>query len=82
MAVEHAPAYDEIFDFLTSAPSPEEIIAFRPSEVMQERMHYLLDANRSGVIAPDERLELDEFIRIEHIMRGIKLRARQRLAGV
>jgi hypothetical protein len=78
MAIEHTPAYDEIFDFLTSSPTPEDILTFRPSEVMQDRMRYLLDANRNGLMSPDERAELDEFIHIVHLIRGIKLRARQK----
>jgi hypothetical protein len=80
MAVERIGADDEVYDFLISAPTPEQIIAFRPSQPIQERMSYLLDANRAGVMTPEERAELDEFMKIEHFMRGIKLRAMQKIA--
>jgi len=71
--------YDEILDFLLSNPSSEQIAAMRPSSLMQERMTYLLDTNREGHLTPDERNELDEFVRIEHFARMLKIRARERL---
>lgn len=80
MLREQLPASEEVYDFLTSSPTPEQIVAFRPSQIMQERMHYLLEANRTGIMTPDEHAELDDLMRIEHFMRGIKLRARQKLA--
>jgi hypothetical protein len=80
MAVVRATAYDEVFEFLTSTPSPEQIIAFRPSEATQERLRYLLDQNRNDRLATDERTELDEFMKIEHFMRMLKAKAQLKLA--
>jgi hypothetical protein len=39
MATTRISAYDEVVDFLTSEPTPEQIIAFRPSEAVQERLN-------------------------------------------
>ena len=79
MAVTQISAYDEVIDFLTSAPTPEQIIAFRPSLAVQERINALLAANRNGTLSRDEQNELDEFEEIEHLMRRLKIRARTKL---
>lgn len=69
---ERVSAYGEIFEFLTSTPTPEQIVAFQPSEATQERIRYLLDANRSGTLTTEEHTEMDEWGRIEHFMRMLK----------
>ena len=71
--------FDEILDFLASAPSQEEIIAFRPSEDLQMRASTLLDKNRHGNLSTDEQVELDEFQRMNHFMTILKAKARQKL---
>ena len=80
MAIERITSQDEVYDFLISQPTPEQVIAFRPSETSQERMRYLLDANRNGTLTPAETTELDENINLEHFMRRLKIHARQKLA--
>jgi hypothetical protein len=81
MAIAQPPStlLNEILDFLASAPSPEEIVAFNASEPLNERLHYLLDQNRENLITADERSELDEFLRMGHFMTLLKIRARQKL---
>jgi len=77
MAAERITKQNEVYDFLLSKPSPEAIIAYRPSEESQNRLRYLLDANRNNQLSTDENAELDEYMRIEHFMRMLKARARQ-----
>lgn len=72
--------FDEVIDFLTSFPRPEDIVAFKPSFALQSRAEDLLDKKREGALTPDEARELDYFMVIEHLMRMAKARARQRLA--
>ena len=79
MATARISAYDEVVDFLTSEPTPEQIIAFRPSPAVQERINHLLEANRNGTLTSDEQSELDEFEEIEHLMRRLKIRAQGKL---
>ena len=67
--------YDEVYDFLLSAPSPEAVIAFHPSDETQARVRYLLEANRSGTLSPTDQAELDEFSSVEHFVRMLKIRA-------
>jgi hypothetical protein len=63
-----AHIYREILDFLASQPTPEEIMAFRPTPEMQARLTTLLDRSRAGLLTPAEQAELDEFERIEHVL--------------
>lgn len=74
-----APA-DEVLDFLLSAPTPEQVIALRPSETTQERLRYLLDGNRKETLNDAERAQLDAYLQLEVFVRRLKLRAREKLA--
>ena len=80
MAVVQSPIFEEVLDFLGSAPSLEQIIAFQPSEAIQERSHYLMEQNRHDSLTSDERAELDELLRMNHLVNMLKIRARQNLA--
>lgn len=71
--------FDEIVDFITSAPLPIQILNFRPSEKSQLRVDSLLDKNREGTLTEEEKRELDQFLMIEHLMRLAKARARKRI---
>jgi hypothetical protein len=72
-------AYSEVYDFLVSTPTPEDIIAFHPSEVTQERVRSLADASQRGRLSEDEAMELAEFEKVEHFMRMLKIHARQKM---
>lgn len=73
--------FEEVYDFLLSAPTPEQVISFRPSEPMQARIRELLEANRDGALLAEEQAELDEFSRVEHFVRMLKARARVKLTN-
>jgi len=74
---------DEILDFLLSAPTPEAVIALRPSPAAQERLRYLLDGNRNTTLNDAERAELESYMQLEYFVRRLKIRAREKLiAGV
>ena len=73
--------FDEIVDFITSAPQPEQILNFKPSTVAQRRLETLLDKKREDGLNEGEKHELEQYLTIEHIMRLAKARARQRLAA-
>lgn len=75
-------AYDELLDFLTSSPTPEQIVTFAPSQHTQNRLKYLLLRRRAGTITLDERAELEEFNRVEYLMRRLIHQARKKLAPV
>ncbi len=72
-------AFDEIVDFITSAPRPEQILSFRPSEKSVRRLEELVEKNQEGNLDEQEKHELQQYMLIEHLMRLAKARARQRL---
>jgi hypothetical protein len=74
-------AFDEIVDFITSAPRPEQILAFQPSEKSVKRLEKLVQKNQEGDLEEQEKHELQQFMLIEHLMRLAKARARQRIAS-
>ena len=70
---------DEVLDFLLSKPSPEDVMALRPSDQAQERLRYLLDGNRNDSLSDAEKGELDRYLEIEHFVRRLKIRAQEML---
>lgn len=80
-AIERVDLLGEILDFLTSTPTPEEILAFKPSDALQARASQLLDKNRLGTLTVEENAELDEFARMNYFMSMLKLSASEKLAG-
>jgi hypothetical protein len=73
------PLFDEILEFLASSPNAEAILNYQPPDTLQERLDALLDKNRAGRLSEEERLELDEFLRMNRLMSRLKLKVRQRL---
>jgi hypothetical protein len=71
--------FEEITDFLASAPSFEQMLAFKPSEKLDQRLHELLDRNSQGYLSAEERTELDEFLRMSHLLKMIKIKVRFKL---
>jgi hypothetical protein len=69
-------AYEEIVDFIAAGTTPQEVIAFRPSEQSQERVTDLLTREKEGLLSATEKSELDHYLQIEHLMRLAKARAR------
>lgn len=72
-------AYDELLDLFADPVVAERILTFHPSPPMQARIEALLEKNRQGQLSPEEQAELDEVERLEHFMRLIKARVRQKL---
>ncbi len=48
----------QIIELLASQPTPEVVLAIRPSPVLQERMSELLAQNKSGSLTRSEEVEL------------------------
>lgn len=69
--------YGDVVAFLASGPKPEEIIAYHPSVVVQERVEQLLAKNRTGLLSPVESSELDEYQSLNYLITRIKAQARQ-----
>lgn len=73
--------FDEVTDFLLSRPTPEEVIAFKPSDDLNSRLHILLDRNKQDALSDMERAELDRFLQLDHLFTILKAKARRKLDG-
>lgn len=74
-------AYEEVVDFIAAGTTPQNVIAFRPSEESQERVADLIEREKNGELEAGEKSELDHYMQIEHLMRLAKARARDFLAN-
>ena len=72
------PVYDELLELVTDAATPEKILTFTPSSATQARVDDLLERNRRSCLTPAEARELDEYERLEHLVRLLKTRALQK----
>lgn len=72
--------YTEVIEFLASGPTPQAIVAFRPSQEAQARVAELLDKNRGSMLTPAEQAELDQYEELDYLMTLVKARARQHLS--
>lgn len=73
---------DVVAEFLASDPSDEELLAYRFSDDLQDRVHYLLDRNGEGELTFHEERELEDFIRANRMMALLKVKTRLRLKGI
>ena len=65
-------AYGEAVSFLTQAPSEEEIMAFRFSAEVEERINRLLEMNGEGRLSQAEEIELDRLVQLEEQLQLLK----------
>ena len=72
-------AYDEILDFLAAGTTAESIASFRPSAEAQSRVRELIERRSDGALSAAEDEELEEYLRLEHLMVMAKARAQLRL---
>ena len=75
MAVTVFDIWNEVDEFLTSTSTPQQILAFRPSQAAQERLRFLLNANGCRPLTADEEAELSENLTVEQFIRRLKIRA-------
>ena len=62
-----AGASSDLIRFLSRNPTPQEVLNYNISDELQERVGYLLDLNREDEISEQERQELDEWMKFDHI---------------
>ena len=69
----------EVLEFLAGLPSPQEILALRPSESFERRVRELLAKNRASGLTQQEEEEWDRYEYLEHLVRMAKAKAALRL---
>ncbi len=65
----------EVVEFLANFPTPEAIIASRPSETLQSQISNLLEKNRTVALTPEDEKIWQDYQYLEHIVRMAKARA-------
>ena len=71
----------EVLETLASLPTPEEVLALRPTTSLQERIDALLEKNRAEGLSREEEREWEHFQYLEHLVRLAKAKAKGRLAA-
>src|ERR1700678_154118 len=69
---------NDVLEMLARLPSPEEVLALRPTTIVQNRVEELLEKNRDRGLSDDEQREWDRYEYVEHLVRMAKARAHQR----
>jgi hypothetical protein len=69
----------EVLETLAALPTPQEVLALRPSAALQERIDALLEKNQQSGLAPDEQVEWERYRFAEHLVRLAKARAALKL---
>lgn len=69
----------DVLEFFAGLPTPEEIIALRPSEELQEKISELLEKNRREGLSEDEEQVWAGYEFIEHLVRIAKAKASSQL---
>ena len=70
-------SYQEIIDFIAAGTTPEAVVAFHPSDSVQQRVTELVERSKDGSISTEEQSELEDYLQLEHLMIMAKARARQ-----
>ena len=69
------PIYQEIIDLLTSGPTTDQLLAFKISDLAQERLEELLRKNREEELTAEERVDLNTYFRLSEYLTKLKARA-------
>jgi hypothetical protein len=69
--------YEEVIDFFAAGTTPDNIVAFRPSEETKQHVADLIRREKTTGITQDESSELNHYMQLEHLMRLAKARARK-----
>lgn len=74
-------AYEEVIDFIAAGTTPDNIVAFRPSDETKQRVADLIRREKTTGLTSDETSELDHYMQLEHLMRLAKARARKYISA-
>jgi hypothetical protein len=72
----------DVLEALAALPTPEEVLALRPSPALQERIDNLLEKNQNGTLSSEDQHTWEQFRYVEHLVRLAKARAALKLKGM
>jgi hypothetical protein len=59
---------DEILNFLVEQIPAESLANFKPSPQARERVWNLIAKEKDEGLLPEEKVELDDFLKLEHLV--------------
>jgi hypothetical protein len=68
-----------IVSLLASQPTPEQVLAIKPSAEFQARVSELLAQSKAGLLSREGEAELERYLFVEHLVRLAKGRAYEQL---
>ena len=69
----------DVLDFLADLPSPEKILALKPSSLLQSEIERLLEKNKNEGLSTEEELNWQQYQYVEHLVRKAKINAQVRI---
>ncbi len=69
-------AYDEIVEFIAAGTTPDTVARFEASQQTKDYVADLIHKEKTSTLTHEESSELDHYMKLEHLMRLAKARAR------
>lgn len=69
-------AYDEIVEFIAAGTTPDSVARYEPSRETKDAVADLIHKEKTTGLSAEESSELDHYLKLEHLMRLAKARAR------
>jgi hypothetical protein len=66
---------DEILDFLVGQIPAQSLADFKASEQARQRVWVLVAKEKEAGLLPEEKVELDDYLRLEHLVVLAKAKA-------
>lgn len=74
-------AYDEIVEFIAAGTTPDAVAHFEPSQTTKDYVADLIHKEKTSTLTAEESSELDHYMKLEHLMRLARARARTHCSG-
>jgi hypothetical protein len=68
-------ASDEILDFLVEQIPARSLVSFKASEETRQRVWTLIAKEKESGLLPEEKVELDDYLKLEHLVVLAKTKA-------
>lgn len=69
-------AYDEIVEFIAAGSTSDAVARFEPSQQTKDYVADLIHKEKTSGLTSEETSELDHILKLEHLMRLAKARAK------
>jgi hypothetical protein len=67
--------FAEVLEFLANLPTPEEILALRPSETLQAQIDQLAEKHKAEALTSQEKQLWQQYEYLEHVVSMAKAKA-------